>query len=156
VIIASKAGKLVAAMPANSCMPVSSDPPLFAVAIKTGAKTESVIRTSGKFSVNWLNYSDRKVITLLSGENKSSDKLGSLDLAYFQVFDTPVLSRAQAYVICEVESQQKTGDHQLIIAGLCGAMANLDFDENWKFVDYKPILYRGSAFRNPYTRPGGK
>jgi len=152
MIVASKFGKLVAAMPANSCMPISDNPPLLAISIKTGAKTNRVITRSKKFSVNWLDFSDKKIISLLTQSNDSPDKLSSLNIPYLEVFNSPVLSRAQAYAICEVTSTHDAGDHHLIVGKVVGAMASLDFDENWKFEEYHPILYLGSPFRNPYTR----
>jgi len=152
MVVAAKSGNLVAAMPANSCMPVSHDPPLFAVSIKTTAKTARVINESQKFSVNWIGFSERKIINLMTQSNDSPDKLASLQIPYFQVFDTPVLSRAVGYAVCEAISTQPTGDHELIIAKVLGAMATLDFDQNWKFEEYQPILYLGSSFRNPYGR----
>ncbi len=152
MVIAAKVGKLVAAMPVNSCMPVSDEPPLFAVSIKTTAKTARVVNESRKFSVNWIGFSERKIINLLTQSNDSSDKLASLQIPYFQVFNTPVISRAIGYAICETISSRPVGDHKLIIAKVLGAMATLDFDQNWKFEEYQPILYLGSAFRNPYAR----
>jgi hypothetical protein len=30
-------------------------------------------------------------------------------------------------------------------------MGCLDFDENWKFENYRPILYLGSSFRDTFS-----
>lgn len=151
LIVASRYGKLVAAMPANSCMPISDDPPLFAVSVRRGLKTNRILRKSKRFSVNWLGFADRSVITLLSESSNSSDKLRSFKIGYREVLGAPVLERAQAYAICERTLIERAGDHDLILGQVLGAMASLDFDEYWKFESYKPILYLGSDYRNPFT-----
>ena len=138
-------------MPANSCMPISDDPPLLAVSVRRGSKTNRVLKRSKTFSVNWIGFSDRKLITLLSESSKFPDKLKALKIPYQEIMSTPVISMAQAYAICERKSVQEAGDHDLTIGGLVGSMASIDFDENWKFEDYRPILYLGSNFRDPYT-----
>jgi len=151
MIVAARSGKFVAAMPANSCMPVSNDPPLFAVSVHKGAKTNQILKQSKNFSINWLNFSDRKIVKVLAEKNNSSDKLAALNIPYQEVWQAPVLIRAQAYAICKMKSVQVVGDHDLFIGSLMGGMASLDFDQNWKFDEYRPILYLGSGFRNPYT-----
>jgi flavin reductase (DIM6/NTAB) family NADH-FMN oxidoreductase RutF len=138
-------------MPANSCMPVSNDPPEFAVAVRMGSRTGKVLKRSKTFSLNWLNYSQRNRVKLLSDPNNEADKLRSLKIPSMEVLGAPVLVDAEAYAICEKKSIQSTGDHELVIGGLLGAMASLDFDENWKFREYKPILYLGSSFQNPFS-----
>jgi flavin reductase (DIM6/NTAB) family NADH-FMN oxidoreductase RutF len=151
MILAAKSGETIAAMPANSCMPVSNEPPLIAVAVRRGSKTNEVLALARNFSVNWLNYSDRKIVSLLAGSSNSEDKLSSFGITYDRVFEAPVLRKAIAYAICKKKSVIKTGDHDLFTGQLVGAMASLDFDENWKYVEYHPILYLGSELRNPYT-----
>ncbi len=151
MIIAARYQKLVAAMPANSCMPVSNEPPLFAVSVRKGSKTNRVLSKSKNFSINWINFSDKKLVSLLSESNKAPDKLKALEIPYAEVFDAPVLAQSQAYAICEKNSVRKVGDHDLIVGRLLGAMASLDFDENWKFKTYHPILYLGSTFPDPIT-----
>jgi len=151
VILASKYRSLVAAMPANSCMSVSNDPAMFAISVRKGSKTNLVLKKSRKFSLNWLNFRDRKIVNRLSFENRSRDKLKSLNIPYRYICEVPVLHSSVAYVICQKEAEYEVGDHDLIIGRLLGAMASLDFDENWKFEDYKPVLYIGSDFRTPFV-----
>lgn len=154
MIVAAKFGKSIAAMPANSCMPVSTDPPLLAISVRIGSKTNKVLRRANNFSVNWLNYVDRKAVTVLSGSVDSHDKLAAVNIPYEMILDAPVLLRAVAYAVCEKKSTVEAGDHEIFIGSVLGAMASLDFDESWKFEDYGPILYLGSEFRNPYARLG--
>jgi len=151
MVIASRYRKDVAAMPANSCMPVSSDPPHFAVSVKRDLKTDQILKRSKVFSVNWIGYNDKRIITLLSKSSKSANKLDAFDIPYQEILGAPVISSAEAYAICQKKSVQKVGDHDLIVASVTGVMASIDFDENWKFEDYRPILYLGSSFQDPFT-----
>ena len=151
MIIAAKSGNEIAAMPANSCMPVSDNPPLIAVSARKGLKTNDVLKKSGRFSINWIDFTDKNLISLLSQSNNSQDKLKFLNIPYVEILGAPVLIRAQAYAICDVTKDEEVGDHDLFIASLIGVMASLDFDEYWKFEDYHPILYLGSDFRVPFS-----
>jgi len=137
-------------------MPISDEPPLFAVSIRIGSKTNQLLEKSKYFSVNWIDFADRRLISLLSESVDSDDKLKTFEVPYKLIFQTPVLIRAQAYAICEIQLIQETGDHNLIIGKVIGAMASLDFDQHWKFLDYSPILYLGSNFRNPFAKVQAK
>jgi len=154
MIVAAKYGENIAAMPANSCMPVSNDPPLLAVSVRIGSKTNKVLRRAKNFSVNWLNYVDHRAVTILGSTVDDPDKLAATNILYDIILNTPVLVRGVAYAVCEKESIVEAGDHQIFIGSVLGAMASLDFDENWKFEDYRPILYLGSEFKNSYATLG--
>jgi flavin reductase (DIM6/NTAB) family NADH-FMN oxidoreductase RutF len=158
VIVAAKKGRIVAAMAASSCMPVSSsdENARIAVALREGSGTARALESASTFSLNWLDYSQRLVVTKLSSPvskkgRSGSDKLKSLGLSYRLVFEAPVLESAKAYAICTKSDAIKVGDHRLFVGRLIGAMASLDFDLNWRFKEYSPILYIGSTHRNPYT-----
>ena len=157
VIICSKSKKDVAAMPANSCSPVSDSPPLISIALKKGIRTNKIIRSSLLFSINWVNFnpeSSRRIILDLAkpseSESRSSDKLKENNIPYVIVRGAPVLKRACAFAICKVQTLLTTGDHDLFIAKVTDAKAIQDFtkDEYWRFEDYKPVLYIGSI--RPY------
>ena len=132
-------------------MPVSDEPAMIAVSVRKDSKTNGVLKEAKNFSINWLNLRDKKIVAQLSSGNKSSNKLKALNIPYFLAFGSPVLHASVAYAICRKESVFKSGDHDLFVGRLIGAMVSLDFDENWKFEDYKPILYLGSNFRNPFS-----
>lgn len=149
VIVAARSGKFVAAMPANSCMPVSSNPPMVAVSVRTGSKTNHVFKKSKRLSINWIDFAEKRLVSLLSQSNSFPDKLDSFKIPYSEILGAPVLAGAQAYAVCEKVSTLNLGDHDLFIARMVGAMASLDFDENWKFEEYHPVLYLGSSFRVP-------
>jgi len=151
VILSAKYRSLAAAMPANSCMSVSDEPAMIGVSVRRESKTNAVLKKAKNFSINWLNLSDKKIVSQLSSTNKSQNKLKALNIPYSLVFAAPVLKVSAAYIICQKESVFEVGDHDLFVGRLLGAMASLDFDESWKFEDYKPVLYLGSNFRNPFS-----
>jgi flavin reductase (DIM6/NTAB) family NADH-FMN oxidoreductase RutF len=132
-------------------MPVSNEPTMIAVSVRKDSKTNSVLMEAKNFSINWLNLSERKIVSQLSSGNNSSNKLKARNIPYFLAFGSPVLHASVAYAICQKESVLEAGDHDLFVGRLIGAMASLDFDENWKFEGYKPILYLGSNFRNTFS-----
>jgi flavin reductase (DIM6/NTAB) family NADH-FMN oxidoreductase RutF len=132
-------------------MSVSNTPPLIGVSVRTGSKTDAVLKNSKNFSVNWLGYSERKYIDLLAKGGDSPDKLTSNKIPFDEIMDAPVLKKSAAYAICQKESVHQIGDHELFVGLVIGSMASLDFDENWKFNGYRPILYLGSESRKPYA-----
>jgi flavin reductase (DIM6/NTAB) family NADH-FMN oxidoreductase RutF len=160
VIVCSKFGKEVAAMPANSCSPVSESPSLISLALRRGIRTNHVVQRSFSFSINWLSFEpkeSRKIILDLARPFESrplldgADKLKASHIPYFLVNDIPILSRAFAFAICSVKKRIMTGDHDLFISSVISVKASSDFTREgyWSFRDYKPVLYVGSVRKNP-------
>lgn len=158
VIICSKFRKEIAAMPANSCSSVSNSPPLVSLALKKGIRTNTIVRSSQVFSLNWINFepeSSRRIVLDLakpSLEKRSyRDKLNEYNIPYRILKGAPVLNNARAFALCRINKQLAVGDHDLFIARVTYARAIRDFteDEYWRFQDYKPVLYVGSIRRNP-------
>jgi len=160
VIICSKSGSKVAAMPANSCSSVSDSPPIISIAIRKGIRTNKIVRSSSHFSINWLSFEPESSRTIVLDLGKPSnsrkdagleDKLKEFGVAYSLVSNIPVLRMACAFALCKVKRWISTGDHDLFIASVMSAKASPDFtaDGYWKLRDYKPILYVGSIRSNP-------
>lgn len=157
VVICTKFGKEVAAMPANSCSSTSDSPSMITVALNLSANTNKVLRRSSIFSVNWLNFqpkNSRNIIHKLSQTSKGNhdpDKLHFHKIPYVLIRKTPVLSQACAYALCIVVKRLRTGDHDLFIARVVRALALRDFTDDgyWRFEHYKPILYLGSIRKDP-------
>ncbi len=144
--------KAVSAMPVSSAVAVSDSPARIAVAVKKGLGTDLIMRRAPAFSLNWLDSQKRGLVTRLSrGKIRSKDKLGSLKISYMILMKTPVLEDSLAYVILEKEKTLDVGDHHLFIGRVIGAMASLDFDQYWKFREYRPILYLGSGNKKTFA-----
>lgn len=158
VIICSMFRKGVGAMPANSCSSVSDSPPLVSLALRKGIRTNRILRSSSRFSINWMNFepeSSRRTILDLAkpseSGNREKDKLSEHNIPYKIVRGVPVLEQVCAFAICNVQKRLAAGDHDLFIARVNYARAISDFtaDEYWRFEDYRPILYVGSIRPNP-------
>jgi flavin reductase (DIM6/NTAB) family NADH-FMN oxidoreductase RutF len=145
--------KELSAMPVVSAIPISNSPTKIAVSVKIGLKTNHVLKKSSAFSLNWLDFKNRSVVSKLSRirAKRTNDKLRSLKIPYEMVLGAPVLDASIAYAILEREKVIDVGDHDLFIGRVTGAMASLDFDEYWKFNDYRPVLYLGSTKRKSFA-----
>ncbi len=160
VVICSKFQEQISAMPANSCIPVSTNPPMVATAIFRKSTTLKIIVKSRRFSINWLNFKGSQkgttatmIIHRLSQPRTKrtlqvENKLEFLGIDYFlDKGDVPILCESVAYAVCKTRETLLTGDHELIIASVTFARASRDFTRTsyWEFKDYKPVLYLGSA-----------
>lgn len=125
---------------------------MVAVSVRKESATNLTIRRSATFSLNWVDFRQRRLIgKLAEPRRKTRDKLKSLDLPYYVLLGCPILEDARAYAIVKKEKRIATGDHDLFIGEVLGAMASLDFDGYWKFKSYKPALYVGSNKRESYV-----
>lgn len=157
VIICSKFGREVAAMPANSCSSASDSPPMVSLALMKKIRTNRIVRASLRFSINWINFEpkkSRKIILDLAKPSESESQINKLkehNIPYKIIQQVPVLENVCAFAICKVERWLATGDHDLFVARVTSAKAIRDFtaDEYWRFKDYKPILYLGSVRSDP-------
>lgn len=130
---------------------------MITVAIRTGSRTNRLIRKNRRFSINWIDFeperSRRTILELASPSEKelSYDKLREHKIPYFIFQKVPVLEYASAFAICKVKKRLRTGDHDLFLADVVYAKALRDFtlDGYWRFKEYKPILYVGSIRRDP-------
>lgn len=142
----------VSAMPVASAVSISHSPPMVAVSVRKELATNLTIRRSTTFSLNWVDFRKRRLISKLAEpRKKTKDKLKSLGLPYHVVLGSPILEDARAYAIVKKEKKIATGDHDMFIGKVLGAMASLDFDEYWKFKSYKPALYIGSKKRENFV-----
>lgn len=152
-IICAKHRNEVAGMPANSCIPVSDNPPLVSVAINKKSRTNKIMSKASHFSLNWIDYEDKEISKSLALPMKGvgEDKLKDSNVSYYVKNGVPILKNCRAYAICKVEKKIRTGDHDLFIASLIQARASRDFNQTWRFKEYRPLLYLGSESKIEYT-----
>ena len=140
----------VAGMMASSCMPVSLNPPMVAVAIMTTHRTYRVVKNSGAYAVCWLPYEKLEQAKFLGevrsiGEVVDKLKAAGLEHEKGKVLDVPIPKDAVAWLECKVAWSRVTGDHELFTADVKAAYAIDDFREYWEYRRYHPIIYIGRA-----------
>lgn len=99
-------------------MPVSFDPPLYAVAVGKQRYTLKMLRHSRAFAVNFMPYSSKDDAIFCgrnSGETIDKFKEISLEKQEAETIDCPILKQALAYAECEVVNEVEAGDHIIII-----------------------------------------
>lgn len=113
---------------------VSLDPPLVAFFPDRVSTSWPRIRPSGRFCVNVLAHDQHDVCRRFaaSGGNKFED------IAWRPAgTGSPMLERAAAWIDCELEQVQPTGDHELVL----GRVLSLDSVD-----DEEPLLFLGGGY----------
>ena len=111
----------VNAFTANWLTQVSFDPPFLAISIENDAKSLTMIRNSGKLTVNVLQTGQRELAgTLGRSALKVPDKLAGIP---YTVPETgyPILQLALGWVACDVRQTVPTGDSTLVVAEVIDA-----------------------------------
>ncbi|ABW01817.1 flavin reductase family protein [Caldivirga maquilingensis] len=152
-IIAAKSGNDADAMPAVWTTTVSLKPPLIMTAIAPERYTYKLIRESGYFTVNLMDFS--KVSALAFIGDVSARFIGNkLELAGIKLIParkvpSVIIDGASAVVECRVSRVIDVGgDHDIFIGKVINVMVNDDFtDGGWRLEDYRPILYVGRTHR---------
>ncbi|GAC1680455.1 MAG: flavin reductase family protein [Ktedonobacteraceae bacterium] len=111
----------VNAFTANWLTQVSFDPPLLAGSIENDAKSLTMIRNSGTFTINVLRTGQREIAGALGRSAlKVPDKLASIPHTRTET-GYPILQLALSWVACEVRQTVPTGDSTLVIAEVVDA-----------------------------------
>ena len=111
----------VNAFTANWLTQVSFEPPLVAVSIENDAKSLTMIRNSGTFTINVLRTGQRELAgTLGKSALKAPDKLAGIPHTKTEE-GYPILESAVGWVACEVRQMVLTGDSTLVIAEVVDA-----------------------------------
>ncbi len=117
-----------AAMTANWVCQVSFEPRMVAVSIEKDAHSLMVIRRSGVFAVNVLEYGSRELAAQFS---RLTSKVGNKLEGYSYTLGTlgcPLLPHALSSIECRVVLDNPMGDHVLIVGEAVNASVNRDGD----------------------------
>lgn len=148
VIVASRLGEVVSAMPVVSILSLSNSPAMVGFSSSPTHATYRTTVSSRAFSVSWMGREHTRSVELLGGRTGEGvrDKLGSAGLRHRggRVLDVPVPEAAAASLECSLVETRGFGDHHLLVGEVKAAYATGDFSEYWQFRDYHPILYAGS------------
>ena len=108
----------------NWHMPASFKPPLYAISIGKDRFSLGLIRSSGCFVVNFMDFSHKDAAQLCGTTTGShTDKFRETGLSPVQAdrVDCPLLGEALASLECEVIHEADAGDHVIFIGKVLGS-----------------------------------
>jgi flavin reductase (DIM6/NTAB) family NADH-FMN oxidoreductase RutF len=111
-VIATENADTIHAMTANSFTSLSLDPPLVLFCVGRHTKMGSLIRESGRFSINILSRDQRDVSSYFAGAWKQADPPAFSFTTWEAV---PRLDRCAATLACAVHAIHEGGDHWIVI-----------------------------------------
>ncbi|MBE3008770.1 flavin reductase family protein [Microbispora sp. NEAU-D428] len=113
VLVTARTEDRLAGMAANSFTSVSLDPPLIALCAAHTSTTWPLIRSSGGFAVTILSDHHEEVCRLFS--TPGADRFAGRTWASTPS-GHPVLPDGLGWLDCRIQSVQRAGDHELVIA----------------------------------------
>ncbi len=137
---------LIYAMPVVSIVSLSNSPPLVGFSSSPEHSTHQAIIKLKSFSVSWVDASLVKALEVLgTTPHSTGDKLHSAGLKHERgrVLGVPIIEGSVAALECSLYARQKLGDHELIVGKVQDARASEDFQDDWRFQTYHPVLYAG-------------
>jgi flavin reductase (DIM6/NTAB) family NADH-FMN oxidoreductase RutF len=149
-------------MAAGWLAPVSSDPPMVAVAVHPGRYTYGLIEKSGQFALNIpprpLAEQVKKAGTLTGAEVDKFLQVGLTPYEGKQV-SAPLIAECIGHLECGVVERVAAGDHTLFIAEIVAASCDeAAFDgEKWTLADekLKPLHHLGGDWYAVLEAPLG-
>src|SRR4030065_2123293 len=130
---------------------LSFDPPLFAISIAPRRYSYQMLKKSGEFTANFMEFDSVGTIAALGRTSgREVDKFAAYRIKTLPstVIETPVLKDASAAYECRIVKQYKTGDHVFIVGEVLAVHYRGNaFDKKDKMPDLKsvtPALYLGA------------
>jgi len=112
-------------------MPVSFDPPLYAIAVSKQRFSYSLIKESNVFVVNFMPIELKKQVLYCgrnSGEHLDKFKETGFEKQEAEKIDCPAVKQALSHLECEVVNEIEAGDHIIFI----GKVLNMKKNKNGK------------------------
>lgn len=102
----------------GTCMYVSLDPALVAIAEHPGSRTAKLLRRTGEFSVSLLHASQQDVAMAAGRSAPGPDKFAALKIQAIEApsgLTAPAVAGSIAILWCRVVDERPTGDHILFV-----------------------------------------
>lgn len=118
VFITAQHGGEEALWPVDWHMPVALDPPRYAFSCDAGGHGAGVVLSAGTFVVNFVAADlEREILAAgaMSGRDGNKRERLGLSAAACSFVAAPRLSRADAWLECEVEGTEVWGDRRLVV-----------------------------------------
>lgn len=152
VLVTAEYGGRVGGMLAAWWMQASFNPPMLVVAIAPERYTYKLVRESGVFAFNLLDFSHVERTPYL-GDVSERFLPGKLERAGFHVvrgeaLGAPIVAEASAAVELRLVKVVEAGDHDVFIGEAVAAYAVDDFSGGmWRLESYRPLMYLGRTRR---------
>jgi 3-hydroxy-9,10-secoandrosta-1,3,5(10)-triene-9,17-dione monooxygenase reductase component len=127
-----------AGLTTNAFTSVSLDPPLILVCFDDTSRTLPAVEKAGRFAVNVLRADQGALAELFASKRVAEEKFA--EVTHVETHGVPVLDRALAWLVCDVERTIPAGDHTIVLGAVCDLHAE---DEG------EPLLF----FRGEYSLP---
>ena len=152
-VIVVKSGDSIDALACAWYSAVSFDPPLFAVSIAPKRYSYQMLKKSGEFTVNFLEFDNAGTIAALGRTSgREIDKFPAYRIKTLpsKEIETPVLKDAYAAYECRIVKRQRIGDHDLFIGEVLAVhYKDKAFDKKSKIPNLSkltPTLYLGADY----------
>jgi len=141
-------------------MPVSVNPPILAMSIKSERYTYKLIDESGFFVVNVPSFENEKEVLMCgrkSGRDVDKFKLAKFTIEPGRCVGVPIIKECVAHLECRVSNTFRLGDHILVVGEVCAAYVGKDvFDKMYKLDVHHPLLHLGGDTFVTTGIPSGK
>lgn len=152
VLVTAEYKGRVGGMLAAWWMQASFNPPILAVAIAPERYTYKLVKESGVFAFNLLDFSYVERAPYL-GDVSERFLPGKLEKAGFhivrgEVLGAPIVAEASAAVDLKLLKIVEAGDHDIFLGEAVAAYAIEDFAGGmWRLESYRPLMYLGRTRR---------
>lgn len=130
-IVATEAAGGVHAMTANSFVTLSLEPPLIGVAVKRTGRFRALLSVSSTFGVSILGRTQ----VAYARHFACPDREDGADAPPLRSEGAPVVPGAIGHFICDVDSIQPVGDHDLVVGRVVGCEQNRTREDPLIFLD---------------------
>jgi flavin reductase (DIM6/NTAB) family NADH-FMN oxidoreductase RutF len=120
--------------PYGMCMPVSTNPPLYAIGVSPRRQTYGYIEATGEFAVNFLD-ADMKRACLETARGIPADQsefdLAGLTRAEAAEIDVALVAESPVNMECRLHWMKKAGDHAVVVGEVVAIWVNEElYDES--------------------------
>ncbi len=126
-------------------MPVSYNPGKVAIAISPERFSHSIIKNSGLFAVNIMEYKYVKSIycagTVSGRDVKDKFSYCGLDKIVGKTLPIPIVKEALGVIECKVSNSITTGDHEVFVGDVETAYVKDKYTSHWDVSKCHPVLY---------------
>ncbi|MCL4557510.1 MAG: flavin reductase family protein [Deltaproteobacteria bacterium] len=148
-LIGSRHGDKTNLMPAVWQTGVSKNPMVYVVSISQKRFTHGLIKASGVFSANFVDFKYVKTIARLgscSGRDIDKIKEFGVELGQHKQLDVPIVKFAYASFECSVQEIIPSGDHDLFVGRIASVHEAGGIKDGSETIDcnaVRPLLYLG-------------